>query len=69
MQTMADDELDDGPEVDLTRGTQGGGRSGTDHPFPPTPGARDESRTERGLASPVMRGPRDSEGQSRDRVS
>ena len=63
-----DDELDDGPEVDLTRGTQGGGRSGTDHPFPPTPGVMDQSRTERGLASPMMR--RDSEGHGqRDRES
>ncbi|RPD63374.1 sodium/hydrogen exchanger [Lentinus tigrinus ALCF2SS1-6] len=66
-----DDELDDGPEVDLTRspgyrGPQSGSGAATDHPFPPTPGVMDESRTERGLASPMMR--RDSEGQ-RDRGS
>ncbi|TFK90926.1 sodium/hydrogen exchanger [Polyporus arcularius HHB13444] len=66
-----DDELEDGPEVDLTRipgyrGAQSGGGSGVDHPFPPTPGVLDESRTERGLASPMMR--RDSEG-PRDRES
>ena len=58
----SDDELDDGPEVDLTQRAR-------EHPFPPTPGARDESRTERGLGSPMMRGSRDSESQSRDRVS
>ncbi|KAI0369298.1 sodium/hydrogen exchanger [Pilatotrama ljubarskyi] len=71
-----DDELDDGPEVDLTRSAaylsgaaQNGGSSATAsaHPFPPTPGVMDESRTERGLASPMLR--RDSEGQPRDRVS
>lgn len=67
-----DDELDDGPEVDLTRlagggaGQNGGNASGGHHPFPPTPGVREESRSERGLASPMMR--RESEGQSRDRV-
>ncbi|KAI0698198.1 sodium/hydrogen exchanger [Cerioporus squamosus] len=64
-----DDELDDGPEVDLTRSpgyrsAQSGGGSGTHHPFPPTPGVMDESRTERGLASPMMR--RDSEPRDRE---
>ncbi|KAI0327336.1 sodium/hydrogen exchanger [Cubamyces sp. BRFM 1775] len=73
-----EDELDDGPEVDLTRAPgyrSGSGQSPTSpqsasaahHPFPPTPGVMDESRTERGLASPMLR--RDSEGQPRDRVS
>ncbi|KAH9931608.1 sodium/hydrogen exchanger [Epithele typhae] len=61
----SDDELDDGPEVDLTAPRP----TSTHHPFPPTPGVRDEVRNERGLGSPVLRGPRDSEGQSRDRVS
>ena len=72
----SDDELDDGPEVDLTRLARGqsgsGGRAGgdgNDHPFPPTPGVMNESRTERGLNSPIIRGPRDSEGQSRERGS
>ncbi|KAI0651161.1 sodium/hydrogen exchanger [Trametes meyenii] len=68
-----DDEFDDGPEVDLTRAPayhHGPGQSSSgpgEHPFPPTPGVMDESRTERGLASPMLR--RDSEGQPRDRVS
>ncbi|KAH9852958.1 Sodium/hydrogen exchanger family-domain-containing protein [Lenzites betulinus] len=73
-----DDELDDGrPELDLTRAQAYGGPgqssagagNGTSpaHPFPPTPGVMDESRTERGLASPMLR--RDSEGQPRDRAS
>ncbi|KAI1790520.1 sodium/hydrogen exchanger [Ganoderma leucocontextum] len=69
----SDDELDDGLEVDLTRvGLAGGGGragEGNDHPFPPTPGVIDRSRTERGLNSPMMRGSRDSEGQSRERGS
>ncbi|KAI0772443.1 sodium/hydrogen exchanger [Trametes elegans] len=72
----SDDELDDGHEVDLTRApgyAHGAGQgsadagSATAHPFPPTPGVMDESRTERGLASPMLR--RDSEGLPRDRVS
>ncbi|KAI8990393.1 sodium/hydrogen exchanger [Trametes punicea] len=75
-----EDEFDDGPEVDLTRsqayrngvGQNAAGPGSTSasasaHPFPPTPGVMDESRTERGLVSPMLR--RDSEGQSRDRVS
>ncbi|KAI0632991.1 sodium/hydrogen exchanger [Trametes polyzona] len=65
-----DDELEDGrPELDLTRvaGQGSGGGTGSAHPFPPTPGVMDESRTERGLASPMLR--RDSEGQPRDRAS
>ncbi|KAJ2992815.1 hypothetical protein NUW54_g7846 [Trametes sanguinea] len=37
--------------------------SASAHPFPPTPGVMDESRNERGLASPMLR--RDSEGQPR----
>ncbi|KAL1943248.1 hypothetical protein VTO73DRAFT_4323 [Trametes versicolor] len=68
-----DDELDDGrPELDLTGaggglGVGAGSGPGSAHPFPPTPGVLDESRTERGLASPMLR--RDSEYQARDRVS
>ncbi len=71
----SDDELDDGPEVDLTRVVRGqagvGGPAGerNDHPFPPTPSVMNESRTERGLRSPIIRGSRDSEGQSRERGS
>ncbi|TBU30998.1 sodium/hydrogen exchanger [Dichomitus squalens] len=67
----SDDELDDGPEVDLTRMVQAeAGASGqaSAHPFPPTPGVMNESRVERGLNSPMMRNPRDSEGQNRERV-
>ena len=70
-----DDEADDRPEFDLTvfagQSAHGQGSSGAGagaHPFPPTPGGREESRSERGLASPMMR--RESEGgHSRDRVS
>ncbi|KAI0742917.1 sodium/hydrogen exchanger [Daedaleopsis nitida] len=77
-----DDEMDDGPEVDLTRLGQGAGpgqgeghgasaSGGGDghHMFPPTPGVLDESRTERGLASPMMRRESDGYPQSRDRGS
>ncbi|CDO68766.1 hypothetical protein BN946_scf184989.g32 [Trametes cinnabarina] len=75
-----EDEFDDGPEVDLARspglrngtgpnpsGPATSSASASAHPFPPTPGVMDESRTERGLASPMLR--RDSEGQTRDRAS
>ncbi|KAH9924232.1 sodium/hydrogen exchanger [Amylocystis lapponica] len=60
-----DDEAEDDAEVDLT--ARGAAESEGVRAFPPTPGVMDESRTERGLASPMLR--RDSEGQNRDRVS
>ena len=67
----SDDELDDGPEVDLTRVAQSRAGEGheNDHPFPPTPGVMNESRSERGLNSPMMRNSRESEGQGRERGS
>ncbi|KAL6302586.1 sodium/hydrogen exchanger [Sparassis latifolia] len=58
----SDDEGDEGVEVDLSTTDPGASRD-----FPPSPRVLDESRTERGLASPMLR--RDSEGQNRDRVS
>ncbi|KAI0920637.1 hypothetical protein AcV5_010323 [Taiwanofungus camphoratus] len=73
----SEEEPDDDVEVDLTTRPA---RSSTyvssvglavaadvAQEFPPAPGVVDESRTERGLASPMLR--RDSDGQSRDRVS
>ncbi|OBZ74679.1 putative Na(+)/H(+) antiporter C15A10.06 [Grifola frondosa] len=71
-----DDEADEEPEVDLTLSSAYPGSANlatmpsslsmtNAQAFPPTPGVMDESRTERGLASPMLR--RDSE--NRDRVS
>jgi len=56
----SDDEGDDGEEVDLSNPV-------ASREFAVTPTALDESRVERGLASPMLR--RDSDGQNRDRVS
>lgn len=63
----SDEDLDDGVEVDLSgvaRRSSPPQMGGQEVPMPP---ATDERRTERGLASPMLR--RDSEGQVRDRVS
>lgn len=62
----SDDEADDRPEVDLTAAAARA--STTSEPSRSHSVIDiDQSRTERGLASPMLR--RDSEGQNRDRVS
>lgn len=62
----SDDEADDRPEVDLTAAAARA--STTSEPSRSHSVIEiDQSRTERGLASPMLR--RDSEGQNRDRVS
>jgi len=62
----SDDEGDDGVEVDLTAASSRAANGGNDDARALTPGVMDQSRTERGLASPMLR--RDSEGQNRDRA-
>ncbi|KZT03257.1 sodium/hydrogen exchanger [Laetiporus sulphureus 93-53] len=63
----SDDEGDDGTEVDLTTAATRAANVNHDEARALTPGVMDQSRTERGLASPMLR--RDSEGQNRDRAS
>ncbi|PCH43196.1 sodium/hydrogen exchanger [Wolfiporia cocos MD-104 SS10] len=60
------DDEGDGVEVDLTAAAARLA-NGNDDTRALTPGVMDQSRTERGLASPMLR--RDSEGQNRDRAS
>ncbi|CCM04113.1 uncharacterized protein FIBRA_06273 [Fibroporia radiculosa] len=62
----SDDEGDDGVEVDLTTAVTRVANGIIDEARALTPGIIDQSRTERGLGSPMLR--RDSEGQNRDRV-
>ncbi|KZT64201.1 sodium/hydrogen exchanger [Daedalea quercina L-15889] len=62
----SDDEADDRPEVDLTVAAARAS-TGSEPARSHSVIEIDQSRTERGLASPMLR--RDSEGQNRDRVS
>ncbi|KAF9815641.1 hypothetical protein IEO21_04431 [Rhodonia placenta] len=67
----SDEEGDEGTEVDLTAAaTRAAGERERDRvrddAVALTPGLMDQSRTERGLASPMLR--RDSEGQARERA-
>ncbi|KAH9837772.1 sodium/hydrogen exchanger [Rhodofomes roseus] len=63
----SDEEADDRPEVDLTAAATRAANAGAEPVRSQSVVDIDQSRTERGLASPMLR--RDSEGQTRDRVT